>query len=383
MLSAARLAAASLLLLLALPARAQDTDPVQDDLKASEWVKIRQTDPSARKRTLAVVALGKIAVKGNYKEAIPELTRALRFDNSPAVRASAAAAIGDLKADDARKAEAEVIEALKTEKETKVKRAIAAAVAHFPELAKKAVEPITPMLKDADAATRAAAAEALASAGADAKGAANDLLALLADPEKATRQAAANALGRIAPDNPSFAAAALIKAMAADKDAEFRREVLVSLGLLGDKSAAVVTALAGALADPDEENRAVAVRTLGTFGTAAKPAADALLKFAGTSPDKAHRIDAVRAFGSALGPELKARVGEFLALLEKEPEFEVRVAVLEEVGALGNEVKDDKETMAALRKRLSDPQAKVREAAAAAIRRIEKKTEKKEPEKKQ
>ena len=55
---------------------------------------------------------------------------------------------------------------------------------------------------------------------------------------------------------------------------------------------------------------------------------------------------------------------------------------MEELGSLGMELKDDKETMAALRKRLSDPQVKVREAAAVAIRRIEKKPDPKPPEKK-
>ena len=47
-----------------------------------------------------------------------------------------------------------------------------------------------------------------------------------------------------------------------------------------------------------------------------------------------------------------------------------------EIASLGMELKEDKDTLAALRKRLSDPQVKVREAATAAIRRIEKKPEK-------
>jgi HEAT repeat protein len=101
-----------------------------------------------------------------------------------------------------------------------------------------------------------------------------------------------------------------------------------------------------------------------------------LLKIADEAKDKGIRIDAVRAFGSALGPDLKSRLGDLIRVLEKEPEFEVRVAIVEEIGALGPEIKDDKEAMTALRKRLSDPQVKVREAAALAIKRIEKKPEK-------
>ena len=101
-----------------------------------------------------------------------------------------------------------------------------------------------------------------------------------------------------------------------------------------------------------------------------------LLKLATDSKDKGLRIDAVRAFGSALGPDLKARLKDVIRIMENDAEFEVRLAALEEIAALGTELKEDKDTIAALRKRQSDPQVKVREAAAVAIRRIEKKPEK-------
>ena len=95
-------------------------------------------------------------------------------------------------------------------------------------------------------------------------------------------------------------------------------------------------------------------------------------------------MDAVHAFGSAIGPDgLRKRLKEVLAMLS-DPAFEVRVAVIDEVASLGHELKEDKETMKVLRARLGDPHIKVREAARHAIERIEKKPEpKKEPEKKQ
>jgi hypothetical protein len=79
-----------------------------------------------------------------------------------------------------------------------------------------------------------------------------------------------------------------------------------------------------------------------------------------------------------------------------QPDFEVRLALVDEIGALGWEhlgvdlnspdkaVKEAAmETIVALRKRLADPQVKVRENAALAIRKIEKKPEpKKDPDKK-
>jgi hypothetical protein len=55
--------------------------------------------------------------------------------------------------------------------------------------------------------------------------------------------------------------------------------------------------------------------------------------------------------------------------------------VVEEIGALGNELRTDAETLKVLRTRLSDPHVKVREALAIAIRKIEKKPDPKEPKK--
>jgi hypothetical protein len=119
---------------------------------------------------------------------------------------------------------------------------------------------------------------------------------------------------------------------------------------------------------------------LGTFGTAAKPAGDTLYKIAGTDKVKDIRVDAVRGFGSAIGPvEEKARVKDLVALLV-DPEYEVRLAVVEEIGSLGTELLEDQETIKALRVRESDPHPKVRDAAKKALAKIFKKPEpKKEP----
>ncbi len=380
--AATRIASVLLVLGLGVPAAAQpETDPVYDGRKSSEWVNVLQNDPSARKRSLAVIVLGNAWSQHQYKDGLRNVGRALRADTSAAVRSQAAMTVAGFKPDAVREIETELSKALETEKDPRVRKELTVALGRFPDVAKKAVGPLTGALKDADATTRVAAAEALAKAGAEAKPATPELIRLLDDPDRAARQAVVFALGRIDPDNPSFVAAALIKRYGEEKEAEIRREVLVSLKLLGDKSEMVVTAFTKALADPDDETRTVAVRTLGTFGTEARPAADALLKLATGSKDKNIRVDAVRAFGSALGPGLKGRLKDILPLTESDPDFEVRLAVVEEIAALGNAIKDDRETMATLRKRQSDPQVKVREAAAAAIRRIERKPEK-PPEKK-
>jgi len=372
-----RLAGALLTLAAGTQVLAQpQSDPVYDGKKSSEWVTVLQNDPSARKRALAIVALGSAWSEHQYKDGLRNVGRSLRTDTSAAVRAQAATTIAGFKPDAVREIDSELIKALEAEKDPRVRKELAIAIARFPDVAKKAVEPLGGALKDADPATRVAAADALAKAGADAKAATPELLRVIDDADRAVRLAAIFALGRITPDNPSFVAAALIKRFGEEKEAELRRELLVSLKLLGEKSEQVVAAFVTALADPDDETRSVAIRTLGAFGADARPAADTLLKVATGTADKNTRVDALRAFGSALGPDLKGRVKDLVKILESDPDFEVRVVAVEEIAALGNDLKDDKETITALRKRLSDPQVKVRESAAAAIRRIERKAEK-------
>lgn len=366
-------------LLVAGPVAAQPpADPVYDGKKASEWVNTLQNDTSARKRALAVSALAAVWAEHQYKDSLPNIGRSLRVDSSPAVRAQAATAVAGLRPDSARAIENELIEGLKAEKDARVRKELAVALGRFPDIAKKAIGPLASVLGDADPVARAAAADALAKAGPAAAAATSALLDRLGDGEKAVRLAAVFALGRVAPENPSFAAAALLKRYGEEKETDVRRETIVSVKLIGDKGEATVAGVAGALTDADADTRAAAVAALASFGPAAKSSADALLAVATDreKADKGLRVDAVRAFGSVQGPDLKARLGDLVKVMETDPEFEVRVAAVEEVAALGPAVKDDAATMTALRKRLSDPQVKVRAAAAAAIKRAEKKPEK-------
>jgi HEAT repeat protein len=360
------------------PAR-EDVDPVYDGKKASAWVDTLINDTSARKRSLAVEALAKLYETKQYQNSLPTIGRALRLDSSVAVRSQAAIVLSSLKESEFSKGEKELIDALGSEKESRVRKEIAIGIGRFPASAKRAVVPLTAILKDSDPTTRIAATEALAQTGSDGKSAAGGLAPLLQDPERGVRLAAVVALGRITPEGAPTIAETMARMLGTEKDVELKSEIVSSLGLLAEKSPTVVNALAGVLTDPDDELRRKAARTLGTFRTGAALVADALLKTAETDKVKEIRADAVHSFAAALGPDLKARVKELLALL-KDQDFEVRMAIVEEVGALGNELKDDAETMKTLRARLSDQHNKVREATAIAIRKIQKKPEpKKEP----
>jgi HEAT repeat protein len=358
----------------------QDKDPVYDGKKGSEWVDVLINDKSARKRALSVEALSKLWAEKRYEESLPNISRSMRLDSSAAVRAQAVIALGALKEDDFKYVGKDMIDALGMEKDSRVRKEIATVMSRYPPLAKAGVANLTAALKDSEAATRIAVAEALGQAGSDAKSAAVNLAPMLGEEDKSVRLAAVIALGRTAPEGAPAIAETMARMLTNEKDLDIRIELVSSLGLLGEKSVVVVTALARLLTDKEDELRRRAARTLGTFGVAAAPAADALLAAASAEKLKDIRVDIVRAFGSSLGQNLKTRVKDVLPLL-KDTEYEVRLAIVEEIGALGNELREDTETLKVLRSRLSDPHVKVREAVASAIRKIEKKPEPKDPKK--
>jgi HEAT repeat protein len=357
-----------------------DPDPKYDGKKGSEWVRVLIEGNSARQRALAVDALGKLWADQRYSESLPSISRSLRLDSSTAVRAQAAIVLGGLRESDIKQVGKDMIDALGTEKESRVRREIARGLSRHAFLAKAGVANLTAALKDSEPATLIAVADALAQAGSDAKSAAAGLAPLLHHTDRSIRRAAVIALGRISPEGAPAVAETMSRMLDTEKDLDTRIELVASLGLLGEKSGTVIEALVKLLGDPEDELRRRAARTLGTFGQAAAPAADALLKAASGDKVKDIRVDAVRAFGSAQGAGLKGRLKDFLTLLN-DREYEVRLAVVDEVGALGNDIRDDAETMKVLRGRLSDPHVKVREAASIAIKKIEKKVEPKDPKK--
>jgi len=364
-------------------------DPEIDGKKMSVWIETITKDESARKRSLAVDPLLKAWVEKRNEQGLFYIGRALRLDTSAAVRNQAAVALGSIRELEIRylieKKEnlgvKDLVDAMGTEKESRVRRQIANSIGRFPLVAKMAVVELTAALKDSEPATRAAVAEALGVTGSDGKSAAAGLAPLLTDEDKSVRKAVIIALGRITPEGSSTIADTMAKMLTTEKDADMKIELVTSIGLLAEKSPAVVSGLATLLTAPEDDLRRRAVRTLGTFGTASGPAADDLYKLAKTDKLKDIRVDAVRGFGSSLGRAgVKSRVKELLALLT-DPDYEVRLSVVDEIGSLGNDLIEDQETIKALRVRLSDPHLKVRDAVITALNKIEKKPEpKKDPQ---
>jgi HEAT repeat protein len=372
-----RLGLALFAALVAAPAVGQE--PEFNGRKLSEWATVLKDDPTPRKRRAAVVALGQIAA--DNKEALPAILgvvgKALKTDAHPAVREQAAVVLGQQKVEDAGVAAvADLTESLRIEKETAVRREVAAALGRFGKVAKPAVTPLTEALKDPDTAVRAAAADALGRIGPDARKAAADLLILVKDQPRPVRQAAVFALGRVDPEEKAAPAAALVEVLKSEPDQEMRKEALFALGFLGEASTEVVQAIAATLTDKDADFRGQAVLVLAKFGPAVRSAEVELTKVLKSDAEKQVRLNAVRTLCSGYGSDAVNLIPVLTERLKDDPDFEVRVAVAEELGAMGPPAKA---AIPLLRLAQRDAQIRVREAATAAVKKIEKPADKPKP----
>jgi HEAT repeat protein len=138
--------------------------------------------------------------------------------------------------------------------------------------------------------------------------------------------------------------------------------------LIGSKTAAIVTAVAGTLNDSDAETRRQACLVLAKMGVLTRRVELRVVEAMTKDTDREVRAHAVRTLTSAYGAEAASTIALLTQRLKDDPDFEVRVAIAEELGSLGN---SGKAAIPALRQAMKDPQTKVRDAATAAIRQIE------------
>ena len=363
---------------LAAPAGRAD-EPTFNDRPLSSWLTMLKEDPVPRKRRAAVVALGQIAAanKSEFVTAISAVGRALQNDAAPAVRQQAATVIGQQKVDDAAVVLADLTAALRVEKEPTVRHEVAVTLGRFGKLARQAVPALTEALADKDDGVKAATAEALGRVGPESRPAAAELLKLAKSPDKTLRQAVVFALGRIDAEDKPPVAAALVEALTTATDVSLRRDAITSLGLLGEPENGVVPVLATQLRDKDAELRLLTLDALGKLGPAVRGVEAELLTLFRTDPDKGVRRVSIRVLCQGLAAEAPRLLPALTEQLRDDADFEVRVAIVQEIGGLGL---GGKPGIPALRVAQRDPQIRVREAATTAIKQIERAEAKLPPE---
>jgi HEAT repeat protein len=364
----------TLALALCLPftARSQGKDeetPVLGKTRV-EWLKILETGKEAKKRYVAVLALRVVGAKG--AGVLDTLAGAARKDDDVLVRRTAVHALGEMGAD-AKSTIDIVAEALGKDKSEKVREAAAAALGKMKPHSKTAVLPLANALKDADPATRSAAAESLRELGEDAVAARDALLDAFKDKknDSFTRVHAAEALSRLG--NEGVPVIPLLAETLKDKDAPLlvRKMSAELLGRFGQSAAPAVGALETALQGKDAEVRRAAIVALGRVGFQAKEAWPTVQKLLDkkNESDPVVRTQAIRVAGVIARDDPKAVVPSLANLLKSEDNVDAKVAAIQVLAQTGDAAKEVVPQLTALAE--NDPRASVREAAKAAVKKIE------------
>jgi HEAT repeat protein len=382
-------AALAISLALLLPAaRAAEEEPVFMQRKLSEWVKMVQDDPQPARRRAALLALQQLGPR-HARVVVPAVAAALRGDADEQVRERAASVLGALAA----RANREGIDgfrqesvresltvALRGDRSGRVRASAAAALGRLkPEDAAAATPILAAALKDKNPGTRAAAADTLREMGPVAAEALPELQQALRDPafEATTRALCARAVGRIgAPD--AFPALPTLKDVLADPKtpADVRKAAAETLGLFGKDAAEYAGALGDALASPrsDVALRRAAAAALGAIGPEGKGALPPLKKALRDDDPfvRCHAMHALGGYGTELGANTRDVVAGLLGCLDDNV-LEVRVAAIETLGTLGSDGlgDDTKVVTQRLTDATRDAQKAVREAAAAALKKLQ------------
>jgi HEAT repeat protein/lysophospholipase L1-like esterase len=252
---------------------------------APRLVEALRTD-DARVRTAAAWGLARIGPAA--KEALGELTRALREDPSPSVRAEAARALGALGEAANQTAVAPLFEALGDLSET-VRWRAAQALSKTTLRAPEHVPVLSARLASPDPYVRGFAAWTLGSMGDAARDAIPALIAALEQDDSFARSGPALALAKMGAVAKE-AVPALLEGLKSP-DHHRRRNAAKALGKIGPEAIDAVPYLVTALKDDDQRVRSQVARALGRIGPAARDALPAL-EAAAKDPDESVRREA-------------------------------------------------------------------------------------------
>jgi HEAT repeat protein len=320
-------------------------------------------------RLRAVEGVVAILKKSTKDEAalVDALGKSLASDMADEVRLKSASLMKELKKEYLRRLAPVVADALKSDKSASVRVAAAVVLGRTEEHAKTVLATMVDALKDADPTVRANVAESLGRIGDEAKVAIPGLKTLLKDMDASVRLSAVFALGRVGPE-AATAAPELIAVLGSDMDMAVRKEAARAFSLLGLDAKAGVAALAKALReDKSEEVRQQAAIALGKMRGETRDAVAAMLEAMKTDKDKTVRVFVIHAMGDSLGDGLRANVKDLADQLIKEPEADVRLALVQELGLLGPAAKD---ALPALQRAATDVQLSVRNEAKAAVKKV-------------
>ena len=347
-------------------------EPEVQGRKKSEWIRILKTDTRRNKRVGAVLALG---ILGPQKDILDAFGQILREEKEETVRQQVVGVLGGFRKEEMRPMIPQLAMSLREDTSPVIRAEIASVLGKLGDIARPALSALVTRLKDDDAATRSASAEAIGRLGVEAAEAIPSLLPLLRDKDSVVRFSSAFALGRLGPD-ATIAVADLSMLLAGDPAVEVRKEVARTLGSMGADAKTAVPALVAALkqdkSDEVRQQAALAVGRMIGHIEAALPDLKAILP---KEADATVRLYLVRTIASALEARASLMMTDYAKLLGSERDGEVKLALIQELGAMGPDARD---AIPALSRCLNDVQVPVRDAAKVAIARIKAPAKKKE-----
>lgn len=362
-----RLLACSLFVVLLLATRSRAEEPKVFGKTSPEWRQILEKDEREKYRRAAVAALE--AFGAGERGVVDALILALRKDKSPVVRQAAAQTLGRM-GGDAKSAVEPLGTVLAQDKTAAVREAAAKALggAMVPH-SKVALVVLAAALQDADVGTRAAAAATLKDLGEESRGVLPQMLAAVKDvkQDKFTRMYLAQALGSFRKEAAQVVPVLTALLQEEQADATLQQVVVDGLAHFGKDAAPAIAPLLHIFQDKKapvllRRSAAVTLVQLEPASTQVWPAVQAGLK----DTNQAIRSEAVR-LGSKVCPSVPELVPELLRLT-RDKHIEVQLAAIQELGELGPTARAAAAALEQIAR--TGPRASLREAAAAALKKI-------------
>jgi HEAT repeat protein len=343
-----------------------DQDEVVGGKSRTQWLQLLKMAKESKVRRAALLAL---EVLGPKMSGVTDgVVEALEKDGDAEVRRAAAQTLAAMGAD-AKGAVDALAEALKRDKDGGVREASARGLGRLAAQVEAQTLILAGALSDAHAGTRAAAAETLNALGDKARLALPQLLKVLVDKkaDRFPRMYAARIMARF--DAEARTTVPALVSVCVDKEApvKVREAAADALGRLGAAAEDVAEPLSKIVQAKDEkaELRRAAVVALGKVGGKAALVWPAL-KVAIKDGDSGLRYQSIRLAGG-LAKDDKTIVTGLADAALKDENVENRLAAIQELGELGNLAADAAPTLVQLS---SDSRGSIREAAAAALKKI-------------
>lgn len=333
--------------------------------KKGEWIESLKSEKEAKRRRAAVIALGIIGAKQDDVDRA--LGETLVNDEAPEVRRQVLLVAGNLPKEQLGKWVQRMAHVLKYDKYAPNRVQAAMVLGKLEDLAKPVMSNILAACKDPDAHVRAAIVETIGRIGPDASEALPELYSLLKDKDYAVRLNTVSTLGKMS-EVASECVPELLLLLRSEMERALRKEIVRVLGSFGTASNPAIPALVQVLKeDKSEEIRQQAVLTLGKIGAASRSELDAMKACLKTDPDKTVRLYLIRSLTSILGTDASLLAKDYAAQLGIEKDTDLKLALLQELAAMGNGAK---EVLPSVKASLEDPSVSVRKEARAAIERI-------------